>query len=380
MNRWELITEERARIIWDQTLTSFADCSPFQSYAWGQYRRSLGWQPQRWIAFDENDSPVAMMQGYVRRYPLGVGMVWSEGGPVGDLSACDAAFHQAVKDTTRLRAVYYRFRCDRPRHIEDSLRLTSQGWTMPWSPLTTNYTMTIDLTVTEDQLLKSCERNWRWNLKKANQCDLTLSQWHHPSAGEIIGAYRSMENVKGLDEQLSEVEIEEMLSSLKPHLVVYRCDDANGELVCVMGCVVTGDKACLVLSATAARGRELHASYATFWSLIRHLRNSGASKFDFAGIDPVRNPGVYRFKRAAGGVPVEMLGEWDWASRPWLRWFGNWAIGKRNRIRQAETRLNRSREIKRVQPIEIKLHSDITKQSELIDNLIPGATIKGQAA
>jgi peptidoglycan biosynthesis/recognition FemAB-like protein len=380
MIRWELISEERAQAIWDATLTSFDDCSPFQSYAWAQYRRCLGWQPHRWIAFDEHDAPVAMMQGYVRRYPLGVGLGWSEGGPVGDLSACDKAFHQAVKETTRLRHVYYRFRCDRPRNIEDSLRLTSQGWAMPWSPLTTNYTMTIDLNVTEEKLLKSCERNWRWNLKKSNECDLRLSQWLHPSAEEIVAAYRSMENVKGLEEQLSETEIEQMLKSVRPHLVAFRCDDASGELVCVMGCLVTGDKACLVLSATAARGRELRASYATFWSLIRHLRNIGVQKFDFAGIDPVRNPGVYRFKRAAGGTPIEMLGEWDWASRPSLRWFGNWAIAKRNRIRQAETALNRSRKTEAAPPKEVELRADTGQQPRLIERPIPLASVEDAAA
>src|SRR5215510_12115089 len=134
MTRWESISEERAQIIWDKTLMSFGDCSPFQSYAWAQYRSSLGWQPHRWIAFDEQDAPVAMMQGYVRRYPLGIGLVWSEGGPIGDLSACDRTFHEAIKQTTGLRAIYCRFRCDRQRNVEDSLRLSSQGWAMPWSP------------------------------------------------------------------------------------------------------------------------------------------------------------------------------------------------------------------------------------------------------
>ncbi len=378
MAKWELISEERAQTIWDKTLTSFQDCSPFQSYGWAQYRRSLGWQPHHWIAFDEHESPVAMMQGYVRRYPLGIGLVWSEGGPIGDLSACDETFHQAIKETTKLRNVYYRFRCDRPRNIEDSLRLTSQCWSMPWSPLTTNYTMTIDLNVTEEQLLKSCERNWRWNLKKSNDCDLKLSQWTHPAAREIVGAYRSMETVKGLDEQLSETEIAQMLTSLKPHLVIFRCDDANGELVCVMGCLVTGDKACLVLSATAARGRELRASYATFWSLIRHLRNIGIREFDFAGIDPVRNPGVYRFKRAAGGKPIELLGEWDWASRPWLRWFGNWAIAKRNRIRQAETALNRTAKKSQGRPQEMDSRADSVRQAPLMET--PLASVKDAAA
>ena len=342
MARWELLTEEQGQAVWNQALARFEDHSPFQSYAWGEYRRALGWQPYRWMAFNEQNACIAIMQGYVRRYPLGIGIVWSEGGPVGDLAACNSSFHSVVRETTELRAVYYRFRCDRRRHIEDALRLTSQGWAMPWSMLTTNYTMTIDLNVTEDALLAGCERNWRRNLKRSAECNITVRQWDHPTTEEIVDAYRSMENLKQLDEQQSADEIDQILCQLKQNLILYRCDDPDGRLLSVMGCLVSADKACLVISATKGRGRELHASYAIFWALIRHCRNAGVKQFDFAGIDPVRNPGVYRFKRAAGGKPVELLGEWDWASRPWLRWFGNWGIAKRNRIRGAETKLKRS--------------------------------------
>jgi FemAB family len=367
MARWELLTEEEAQAGWDQALARFEDCSPFQSYAWGEYRRGLGWQPCRWMAFDEQELCVAMIQGYARRYPLGIGIVWSEGGPVGDLAACDSTFHTAVKETIGLRAVYYRFRCDRQRHIEDTLRLTSHGWAMPWAPLTSNYTMTIDLNVTEEALLAGCERNWRRNLKRSSECPLTVRQWLCPATEEIVGAYRSMENLKQLDEQQSGEEIDQMLRSLKHHLILYRCDDAQGDLVSVMGCLVTGDKACLVISATNGRGRELHASYATFWSLIRHCRNAGVRQFDFAGIDPVRNPGVYRFKRAAGGKPVELLGEWDRACRPWLLWFGSWAISKRNRIRQAESTLKRSpRTSIENLPESVESPGDVAQRSNLV--------------
>jgi Acetyltransferase (GNAT) domain len=341
MAKWELINDDQARESWDQILTRFDDCSPFQSYAWGEYRRALGWQPRRWIAYDEQDAPLAMMQGYLRRYPLGIGLVWSEGGPIGDLSLCKTEFQETVRKTAGLRHVYCRFRCDRPRHIEDSLRLTTQGWSMPWSMLTTNYTMTIDLNVTEEALLASCERNWRRNLKRSKECASTVTQWLNPDAAEISSAYRSMENLKGLDEQQSDSETEHMLAELKRGLIVYRCEDAQGELLSVMACLVTGDRACLVISTTTARGRELHSSYAVFWGLICHCRNAGVRIFDFAGIDPVRNPGVFRFKRAAGGRPVELLGEWDWADRPWLRWFGNWAIAQRKRVRRAENALKK---------------------------------------
>src|ERR1041385_3438832 len=360
MVTWKQFDDDLGPALWDEMLARFDDFSPFQSYAWGEYRRALGWQPRRWIAYDDRHLPVAMMQAYLRRYPFGFGLVWSEGGPVGDLSVCDNEFHEAVRQTTGLRRVYFRFRCDRPRHIEDSLRMTSQGWSMPWSMLTTNYTMTIDLSVTETALLASCERNWRRNLKRSSECHLTASQWFHPDFAEIVAAYRSMESLKGLDEQQSENEIKQMLTNLKQHLVVYRCDDADGQLLSVMGCLVTGDRACLVISATTAKGRDLHSSYAIFWALICHCRKIGVRLFDFAGIDPVRNPGVYRFKRAAGGRPVEMLGEWDWASRPWLRWFGNFAIAQRNRVKRAEGALNRSQRDSSVEKVSSSAPATIT--------------------
>ena len=235
MARWESLTEAQAQAVWDEALARFQDGSPFQSYVWGEYRRGLGWQPSRWMAFDEQNKCIAIMQGYVRRYPFGIGIVWSEGGPIGDLAAFDKTFHTAVKQTTGLRAAYYRFRCDRPRHIEDALRLTSQGWAMPWAPLTTNYTMTIDLSVTEDTLLAGCERNWRRNLKRSTECNLTLRQWHQPTTEEIVEAYRSMESLKQLDEQQSTDEIDQILRSLNEKLILYRCDDEHGQLLSVMG-------------------------------------------------------------------------------------------------------------------------------------------------
>ena len=341
MAQWELLTDERARSTWDETLARFADCSPFQSFAWGEYRRGLGWEPYRWVATDDQGEVTAMMQACLRRYPFGLGLVWSEGGPVGDLSACDVSLQAAIIGATGLGRVYCRFRCDRARDIEDALKLGPQGWSIPWSPLTSNYTMTLDLTQDEAQLLKSCERNWRRNLKRSQESNLNISQWFEPTVEEILSVYGSMQEVKGLEEQHSRAEIEQLLQSAREQLVVYRCSDETGQLISLMACLVFGDRACSVLSATSVKGRELHASYGIYLAIMRHCRNLGVRIYDLAGIDPVRNPGVYRFKRATGATPVELLGEWDWASRPWLRWFGNWAISQRGRIRRTETVLNK---------------------------------------
>src|SRR6185295_4501176 len=100
MARWELLSNEAAQKTWDEALLHCADYSPYQTYAWGEYRRALGWEPCHWAAFDDNGEIVAMMLGLLRRYPLRVGLVWSEGGPIGDLSVCDSSLQQAMKETT----------------------------------------------------------------------------------------------------------------------------------------------------------------------------------------------------------------------------------------------------------------------------------------
>lgn len=337
MSRWELLSNERARVIWDNALVRFDDCAPFQTYAWGEYRRGLGWEPYRWAAFNEKHEIIAMIQGYLRRYILGIGMVWSEGGPVGDLSICNQSLQQAIIRTTGVRRLYCRFRCDRARDVKDALVLSGGGWKMPWASLTSDYSMTLDLSLDEKTLLASCERNWRRNLKRSKECDLSVRQWLNPSIDEILKVFVVMQNVKGLEEQHSRDEIEQLLKNVGPQLALFRCEDRDGELVSLSGALVVGDRACSVLMATNDKGRALHASYAAFWKLIQHCRAAGVRKYDLAGIDPVRNPGVYRFKRATGAAHLELLGEWDWASRPWLRWFGNWAIEQRNRIKRPES-------------------------------------------
>jgi hypothetical protein len=343
MVTWELLTQERARLVWDETLSRFDDGSPFQSYAWGEYRRGLGWEPYRWAAFDDRREIVAMMQGCVRRHHFGFGLLWSEGGPVGDLAVCDGALQSAIVSTVGLKRIYCRFRCDRARSVADVLQLTAQGWRTPWACLNSNFSMLLDLTEDEEVVLARRGRNWKQNLRRAGKSHIRTELWREPSVDEILGVYRSMQDLKGLEEQQSQEEIEQLLRNLSDHLVIYRSDDEEGNLLSLAGALVVGRHANFWLAANTNRGRELHAAYACFSELIQHCRKIGVRFYDMGGIDPVGNPGVYRFKKGSGATHLELLGEWDWASRPWLRWFGNWAIAQRRRVRRTETALARSR-------------------------------------
>lgn len=342
MATWQLLKNEVALETWDQALLRLDDYTPFQSYAWGEYQRAMGWEPHRWVAFNEHGEIVAMMLGLLRRYPLRIGLIRCEGGPIGDLSVCDESLQEAIKQTIGLKRIYCRFRCDRQRRVEDALRLSAQGWSRSWFTLTTSYSMSLDLAREESELLAGCERNWQRNLRQAEKANLTVRQWTDPSVDEIVAAYESMQSLKGLEEQCSREEVEQLLKHLKKQIVFYRGDNEQGQLVSLRAWLVFGNHATELLSATTERGRELRASYAVTWALVRHCQLLQLQSCDLAGIDPVVNPGVYRFKKGTGAKTVEYLGEWDWASRPWLQWFGNWAISRRQRLKVAEAALKSS--------------------------------------
>jgi lipid II:glycine glycyltransferase (peptidoglycan interpeptide bridge formation enzyme) len=192
-----------------------------------------------------------------------------------------------------------------------------------------SYSMAIDLSLSEENLLAACHFKWRQNWRRAGKRNLTVREWTDATVDQIHSVYLSMQAVKGIEEQHSRDEIAGLLEHLRDHLVLYRCDDEDGELVSLSGSLVIGNRAGNWFAATNERGRKLRASYLTWWATVLHCKKLGVRYYDLAGIDPSQNPGGYQFKRGTGAAHLEYLGEWDWANHPFFRWFGNWAIARR---------------------------------------------------
>jgi lipid II:glycine glycyltransferase (peptidoglycan interpeptide bridge formation enzyme) len=332
MAQWELLTNETARRVWDQNLIRLAGFSPFQMYAWGEYSRALNWEPLYLAARDEKGEIVAMMLGLLRRYPLSIGLMWCAGGPVGDVKTWDHTLQQTLLKATNLKRLYCRFRCDRERKVDEALALNNQNWMRSWFMLHSCWTMELDLTQSETEILSKCSRNWRRNLQKAKENNLQIRLWNNPDIDEIAAAYSEMQERKNLPEQFSRKELETLFERTGANFICYRADDENGNLIALRGCLIIGERALDHLAVTTERGRDLRASYLLLWRLFQDCRERGVKFYDLSGIEPHGNPGVFKFKRETGARPVEQLGEWDWASSNWLRWFGNWAIWKRYRL------------------------------------------------
>lgn len=335
MNNWKLLTEEKAEENWNESLIKFDDCSPFQTYEWGQYNKALGWKPLYFAHFDEDENVSAMALILLKKFFLKTGFVWIQGGPVGEINSWNDDLREKIINSAGLKRLYMRFRSDRPRDVEDKLLLLHKNWTRTLHPLGSSFSMELDLSEDAEQIDKNFRGSWRRQLKLSGKNPLTVKQSINPDIKELHTAFGEMEAIKGLPELFSIEKLENLFQHVRSKLIFFRCEDEEGNLLSFRAILFIGHRAVEYMGATNDRGRELRASFPLEREVLRYCREKGITKFDLGGIDPFENPGCHRFKRGTGGEEVEYLGEWDWGSSFWLRLFGNLAIQKRAGVKQS---------------------------------------------
>jgi lipid II:glycine glycyltransferase (peptidoglycan interpeptide bridge formation enzyme) len=141
--------------------------------------------------------------------------------------------------------------------------------------------------------------------------------------------YEAMQSYKDLDEQFSYQELSGLLQHFKDQLFLYRCETPEGQVIALRGCAVSGGSAWDLFAAAAPEARKVYASYGLVWELLKACQSAGVKNYDFMGVDPVHNPGVYNFKKGTGAEEVRVVGEWEWSRPALLGNVANWMIERR---------------------------------------------------
>ena len=72
-------------------------------------------------------------------------------------------------------------------------------------------------------------------------------------------------------------------------------------------CSAMGDSAIYLFGATSDQGLTTRGAYLLQWAMIQWLKDRGTRWYDLCGIDPIRNPGGYSFKKGLSGADVSHL-------------------------------------------------------------------------
>jgi len=313
MVEWKFLNNQNMIDNWDMELYHFSEANYFQSTAWAKYKYNYGWETYRFIAFDNKDKIISLAQMLVRKYPLSNCIAWCPGGPIGDISTINKNFINFCVKTFGCKRTYLRIS---PRiECEDSKKteIISNGWKIPKHKLTSGLSMVIDLSLDKDMLLNNLSKNWKRNLKRFKEDQLTISKWDNPNIETIINLYSKMELYKNIQQQHTTDTLSNLFKYLGSNIILFRCDH-NNELVAIRAAFIHNNKGWDLLAATDQIARKYYGSHRLFWNLLMYCKTHGVKNFDLGGIHPKSGEGVYNFKKGTGAKHITYLGEREWAT------------------------------------------------------------------
>jgi lipid II:glycine glycyltransferase (peptidoglycan interpeptide bridge formation enzyme) len=132
----------------------------------------------------------------------------------------------------------------------------------------------------------------------------------------FISMYRELLDRKAFAEPNDINEFRQMQQRLpeKFKMKVVLCKSA-GELCAGVVCSAIGKTGIYLYGATSNAGLKKRGSYLIHWRMIEWLKNNGFTTYDLHGINPVTNPGTYKFKSDLcgdnNGRDVHFVGRFD---------------------------------------------------------------------
>lgn len=304
---------------WNEKLINLTYFSIYQSYEWGEIKRKEGWSVVRFN--DTSSKKDSMVQVLYKVMPLKIVVFWIPGGILSKNISFD--FSKLAKE---FGCIFYYVRVS---FLDSELKeniIIKNGWKTPFKYLSNNLTMKLDLTTPEEEIFKNMSSNWRHNSKRFFKNGNYIEKWESPDAEELFELYKKFEKLKNLNQQHSLELIKGVVSNFKDDLVVYVAKNSNNELLALRGYIKKGITAFDWYAITTEKGRNAYASYGLCWFVIKNAKSLGLNLYDFSGVDPKNNCGVFNFKKGTGAKLIKYPGEFEKSNFPGLRILANCKI------------------------------------------------------
>ncbi len=196
-------------------------------------------------------------------------------------------------------------------------------------PLFTKYNFILDLTKSEEELLKNMHPKTRYNIKVAQKHGVEVIEDNSDRAFEQYiklthettkrqGFYAHTENYHRL---MWESFGKQKTKELSAHLFLAKY---KNDVLAAWMLFVFKDTLYYPYGSSSSLHREVMASNLLMWEVIKFGKKLGLKKFDMWGalsLDPDKNDpwfGFHRFKEGYGGKLVEYIGSYDLVINPFL--------------------------------------------------------------
>lgn len=306
---------------WHELLGQFDDANLFQT--WSCDAQRAGRHNISHLVLKANGDIAALAQVRLARLPVVGGIAYVRWGPVWQRSgvphnteifrqACRALRNEyAVRRGLALRLFPFLFGNDAAT-IPPILAGEDFNWL---GTERRDRTILIDLNRSLDDLRTGMRPHWRRQLKAATKEGLEIIEGTDDRLFEMFaGIHEDMVARKRFahDDIQSFRSIQAALpDQFKMKIMLCKTGD---NLCAGLVCSAIGKTAIYLLGATSSSGMKSRGSYLLHWKVMEWLKGNHVAAYDLNGIDPVANPGTYRFKNdlcGQNGQDVSFLGRFD---------------------------------------------------------------------
>ncbi len=315
--------DQVAEAAWHGLLGLFDDANTYQTWPYGEV--VSGQNKLSHLILKYEGEVAAIAQARIARVPfINVGIAYIQWGPIWRRSAAPATietFRQAV------RALRNEYVCKRglalrlfPVLFDDSSSCFSQilaeeGFSSLGESLR-GRTILMDLQPPLTALREGMARNWKRNLKQAEQNELeTIEGTGDELFERFIPIYKQMVTRKNFVEPNNIHQFKSIQARLPEQfkMKIMLCR-SGGETCAGLIWSQMGKMGVELFAATSDAGMKKKGSYLLRWKLVEKLKQNGIAVYNLNGINPAVNPGVFKFKsELAGknGKDVRYVGRFD---------------------------------------------------------------------
>lgn len=291
-----------------------------QSYEWGVFQEKVSGKVYRLGVLEADkliasaliitkDLPIGKKYFYCPRGPI-IDLKFEENNKTGQTELINIIFSEIGRLAEEAKVMFLRF--------EPYWEWTKKygegkfGQAGDWKFIKTHNiqpakTLYLDLTMTEDELLKEMHQKTRYNINLALKKGVKVVQADKSRFEE----FWSLLDQTGERDKFRPHGRNYYYAAIELGLVNLSFAEYGGRPIATALVSSFGDTATYLHGGSLDQERNIMAPYLLQWQAIKWAKSQGKNYYDFHGIDEVKWPGVTRFKKGFGGFEVNYPGTFD---------------------------------------------------------------------
>lgn len=283
-----------------------------QYYEWGELKKKFGWKVLR-LELKQNLKIVSTCQLLIKQKWFFL-FIYFPGSINGDQKYLKELIQFIKNFKKKYIFKYLRIDFTIEENNEINLLLKKNNLFKVLYKRSGNTQIECDLNNSLENILKNCDRKWRYNYNRALKNLINIKVITNPDINLIYKLSKDLENQKKLGKGHSHEEVKNIFKNLEKNIIYLQANDNKGEILGFRAALYNEKNAWDFFAVSTKLGRAYKVGYPLMIETLREAQNKGIKKYYFVGDDPVNMKGVFSFKKGLNGKITQYVGEIEWSN------------------------------------------------------------------